>query len=270
MGISCGKKEIDKEKFTLIKKIQIMKKVILRRLLTLALIGGGSFFGGLQLKPTSQMEESNIRVVVDAGHGSIIDKTYQTAGKQSPEWDDSLKIYEGVSVKQLSYMLVNELVCNDIDAQILNPELEDISLKERARRVNEIYEKDKRTILISLHHNAAPYNETADFKDAKGLYGWKKGGASGLLFFVFNKKTQSYEIAKIMEETTRGVVEMPTGIRIANFYILRKTKSPAVLVEYGFMTTYGDCETISNVVKRQEFIKLIAFSLKKYNEKLAK
>jgi N-acetylmuramoyl-L-alanine amidase len=43
----------------------------------------------------------NITVILDAGHGGIIDGVYQTHGKRSPIWEDGSQYFEGVGNRQI-------------------------------------------------------------------------------------------------------------------------------------------------------------------------
>ena len=40
-------------------------------------------------------------VILDAGHGGMIDGEYQTAGKRSPIWDDGSQYFEGVGNREI-------------------------------------------------------------------------------------------------------------------------------------------------------------------------
>ena len=86
-------------------------------------IGVIATIGGVLLKNKfvhiNEMPKSNIHVVILSGHGSIQDGKYQTQGKQSPTWQDGLKIYEGYSCKLLALDLSKKLTENHIDNTII-------------------------------------------------------------------------------------------------------------------------------------------------------
>lgn len=256
-----------------------MKRFILRRLLWITLIGGSLTGGGIAtyngiFSHENDRAKSNIRVIISAGHSSIIDNSYQTAGKQSPRWADSLKIYEGVSVKGLSYALLNELGNYQIDAQLINPELEDVSLVERVVRTNGIASRDTRSIFLSIHHNAQrTQGMNTDYCDDDGNCGWysaETGGASSIIVFTSTGNTESDIIAEYIATELSEVFSIPVYLREANFYVLRKTYCPAVLIEFCFMTTKTDCDIIASKLARNAFVNAVAKALYQYNFSLNK
>jgi len=242
-----------------------MKRLIFRILISLS-IAGSSAIGGYYIH-TSKMEESRVRIVLDSGHGSIINLIYQTFGKQSPEWPCGLKIWEGASNKLFAYDLVRELSMNGIDAQLLNPELEDISLKERVARANSIYIRDNRTVFISLHHDAQPINETADYTDSEGLQGWTKGGANHIIVFTSKGKTESDVLAQYIAWELGKVMPMPVYVRECNYYVLKNTYCPAVLIEFGFMTSYESCKYIASDEGRKNYVSAVSSGIRMFNIK---
>ena len=166
-------------------------------------------------------------VILDNGHGGIINGVYQTAGKRSPKWSDGTQIFEGDINRKIVRLLSNYLNEANIENKILVPELEDISLKERVKRVNNIYKTRKDAILISVHLNA--------------------GGGTGAEFFTSKGETKSDKIAQSIIDGWRFV--LPNQVirtdkrdgdedKEINFYILAKTYCPAVLVECAFMDKY--------------------------------
>jgi len=224
-----------------------------------------------------KIEKSKVRVAVIAGHGSIINNVYQTKGKQSPEWHDGTKIYEGYSTHMLANDLVSELQYNDIEADLLTWSAADISLYQRVFKANSIYNQDKRLLVVSLHHNAQPYSKTADYVDNEGFYGWYKGGASGTEVFTSPGKTKSDDLAEfVIDEITKAFPEMKMRVDLtdgdrdkeAEFYILTKTKCPAILIEWGFMTNYDDCKMIINRNQRKNFVEAVARGVVRYNQSI--
>lgn len=95
-------------------------------------------------------------ILLDAGHGGIVDGVYQTSGKRSPVWSDGTQLFEGEFNRAIVRGIHQKLVANGIDARILVPEQEDISLAERVKRANDIYRSnpDANCYFISVHANA--------------------------------------------------------------------------------------------------------------------
>ena len=94
-----------------------------------------------------------LSVIWDNGHGSTIDGVYQTKGKRSPNWDKGV-LYEGVANRWIVQNCIKHMDYARLPYYHISPELEDISLTERVRRANEIYETNKDVYGISVHFNA--------------------------------------------------------------------------------------------------------------------
>lgn len=166
-------------------------------------------------------------IILDNGHGGTINGKYQTAGKRSPKWPDGSQLFEGVYNREIVGKLRRFLCMNEIEFEILVPEQTDVSLSERVRRVNSIYKKRKDAVLISVHADA-----------------FSKESANGFSVYTSPGKTRSDGYAKIISEKyEKNIPEIRNrGIKEANFYILKRTHCPAVLIETGFMTNKKDCK----------------------------
>lgn len=224
-----------------------------------------------------EMPKSNIHVVILSGHGSIQDGKYQTQGKQSPTWQDGLKIYEGYSCKLLALDLSKKLTENHIDNTIINNYSTDLSLIDRANKINELFNINKKIVGISLHHNAQPVDK-ADYTDFEGLKGFTStstGGATGIEVFTSVGKTESDNIADnyILPAMKRNMPNLHFRnngkAKEQNFYILSKTKSPHILIEWMFMTTYTDCLIIADDYYRETYINSIVEGYIQYNNSIS-
>lgn len=230
--------------------------------------------GITQFTHDSEMPKTNTLYIVVAGHGSFTENMYQTPGKQSPTWEDGLKIYEGYSNRLMALELTLRLTKAGMDVIFLNNELQDMTLQERVTKINAMYEEDKRAVVISLHHNAQP-TSTADYVDFEGLGGYTStstGGASGIEIFTSPGYTESDIIVNdyIFPELEKTQT-LPfrygsiTKGKEAMFTILSQTKCPALLIEWGFMTTYTDCLIIADEKERQTYINSLTIALLKFN-----
>ena len=88
-----------------------------------------------------------MKIVIDNDHGLM------TAGKRSPDGQFREPFYN----REIARRVVSDLKDRGLDAELLVPEDDDISLAERVRRVNTacfLLGKQK-VILVSIHVNAA-------------------------------------------------------------------------------------------------------------------
>jgi len=179
------------------------------------------------------------RVLIDNGHG------VNTPGKRSP--DGLLREYE--FNRTIAVGILEHLALRDIDAELVVPELEDISLIERCRRVNEasLIFGVENTLLISIHANAA--GNGSQWMNATGWCAYTSPG-----------ETEADKIAKYLYRAARHYLP---GHKIrcdhsdgdpdfeAPFYLLKHTYCPAVLTENLFMDAYPDYQFLmSNAGKR--------------------
>ncbi len=86
-------------------------------------------------------------ILIDNGHGS------DTPGKRSP--DGLFRVYS--YTREIARRVVSELSDCGYDARLLVPEIDEISLQERCRRVNAICDEvgTANVILVSIHVNAS-------------------------------------------------------------------------------------------------------------------
>jgi N-acetylmuramoyl-L-alanine amidase len=208
-------------------------------------------------------------ILVSAGHGDVLFGKYTTKGKQSPEWENGIKIYEGQSVKDLAYNLVQKLRQLDWPAMILNPEIHDVDLHIKSSRENTFYHiYNDNTYLIELHHNAQSA-EGADYTDKDGIRGFKQGGASGTEIWTSPGETSADPWVDFIFEYIEVYPFLFGDFRYhkktknekdkeAYFHMLTRTKSPAAIFEWLFMTTYTDCLKISSCDVRDQMVKILA------------
>lgn len=124
-----------------------------------------------------------MKVLIDNGHG------YETPGKMS--LDGCLLEY--AYTREIARLLVSSLKARGIDAEQIVTENNDISLKERCRRVNAICAKlgSKNCICVSIHNNADVGTE------------WTN--AIGFSVFVSpNASENSKKLASVFTETAKN------------------------------------------------------------------
>ncbi|PKP11942.1 MAG: N-acetylmuramoyl-L-alanine amidase [Bacteroidetes bacterium HGW-Bacteroidetes-4] len=174
-------------------------------------------------------------IILDNGHGK------NTPGKRSPVWPDGSQLFEyefNRAVVKLIHERLNELGIKSI---ILVPELDDISLADRVDRANTIYHTDKESFLISIHANAG------------GGHGWECFTSLGqtesdiIANYIFASAYKLFKNTRFRRDYSDGDPD-----KEAQFYILRKTKCPAVLTENFFMDTESDCRYIMSEAGRKQ------------------
>lgn len=185
-----------------------------------------------------------MKILMDNGHG------IDTPGKQSP--DGFFREY--AYTRFLASNIQERLLALNLDARLLVPELEDISLKERCRRVNAICKEfgNDQVFLISLHVNAAGIGK--EWMKARGWSCYTTRGQTA----ADSIANCLYEAAKVYLPNMRLRTDYTDGDPDieSNFYILRHTSCPAVLTENLFMDNQEDVAFLESDEGAQAIVNL--------------
>ena len=168
-------------------------------------------------------------ILIDPGHG------IDTPGKRSPDG----KFLEYLWNRQIAELLLDRFVIMGIDASLVVTETNDISLSTRVQRVNKVCSKvgASNVILLSIHSNAA--GDGSKWMSAQGWSCYTSKGktmsdqVAECLYDAFEEEFQDRKIRKDMSDGDRDWEE--------NFYVLRKSKCPAVLLENFFYDNRDEC-----------------------------
>lgn len=166
-----------------------------------------------------------MKILIDNGHG------INTPGKRSPDGE----LLEGIYNREIARRITTMLQHQGIDAELLVPEAEDISLHDRCLRANKqsiIHGKDN-VIIISIHCNAA--SSDGKWHNARGwsVYTSKGQTEADKLSDCLAKAAYNNLPGEIVRaDWSDGDIDIEES-----FYILRHTLSPAVLTENLFMDT---------------------------------
>ena len=183
-------------------------------------------------------------ILLDNGHGQ------DTHGKRSPDGFFREYAYTRFLAKQIQ----EHLIALGLDARLLVPELEDVSLPERCRRVNTLCQelgKDQ-VLLISLHVNAAGTGR--EWMNARGWSCYTTPGQT----LADSLATALYEAAedwlpghRLRKDNTDGDPDIES-----NFYVLHHSSCPAVLTENLFQDNKDDVAFLESGEGAQAIINL--------------
>jgi len=169
---------------------------------------------------TKVFYDSKYHYIIDNGHGR------NTLGKRSKVWDNGKQLFEFKFNRLVASFLIMLLKESNIDYTELVPELKDVSLRKRTKRANTLSKKlDKPSIFISIHGNW--------FEDPN---------VSGIETFCYPGSGDGYSIAKKFQSLLINETGWKDrGVKTAKYWVLRKTKMPAILTENGFFSNYKEC-----------------------------
>lgn len=178
--------------------------------------------------------------ILDAGHGGVINNEYVTPGKRSPIWPDGSQYFEGVGNRNIVKLMRNRLIEKGIEnIDILDGTQEDVPLHDRVYKANQLYYNDNRCVYVSIHSNGF----TKESAHGYSIYTSKGETRSDAFADVFYKNMSTYFPGhKARKDFTDGDPD-----KEANFYVIKKTNCPAVLIENFFMTNYRECKLLMDV-----------------------
>ena len=176
--------------------------------------------------------------LLDPGHGGLNPDSnkYVTSGKRSPKWSNGTQYFEGVGNRDIVKKIIKKCSHAGILALDIVNDWEDISLTTRVNRANAIYGYYKNAIYVSVHSN-----------------GFNKESAHGYSVYTSPGQTKSDRIADILlgymrlefpDHKLRKDMSDTDMDKEAAFYVLRKTKMPAILSENFFMTNKRECDLL--------------------------
>ena len=170
-----------------------------------------------------------MKVLIDPGHG------IDTPGKRSP---DGLFL-EYLWNRQVADLLLERLVSMGIDASLVVTETNDVTLRNRVNRVNTICNKvgASNVLLVSIHANAA--GNGSSWQNAKGWSCYTSKGktksdqVAECLYDAFEEEFPERKIRKDLSDGDRDWED--------NFFVLEKSRCPAVLLENFFYDNKEEC-----------------------------
>ena len=170
-----------------------------------------------------------MKILIDPGHG------IDTPGKRSP---DGL-FREYLWNRQVADLILEGLVSAGVDASLVVTETNDVTLRNRVNRVNTICNRvgASNVLLVSIHANAA--GNGSAWMNARGWSCYTSKGktksdqVAECLYDAFEEEFQDRKIRKDMSDGDRDWEE--------NFYVLQKSKCPAVLLENFFYDNREEC-----------------------------
>ena len=183
-----------------------------------------------------------MKIFIDNGHGLM------TAGKRSPDGQFREPFYN----REISRRVVSDLQDRGLDAELLVPEDDDISLAERVRRINTacFLLGKQNVILVSIHVNAA--GNGTKWLNATGwsVYTCKGQTASDKLAeCLCQAAIKNFPGRRIRTDMSDGDMDWEEG-----FYILRKSLCVAVLTENFFMDSISDLEYLQSRAGKQAVV----------------
>lgn len=190
-------------------------------------------------------------IVIDCGHN--YSDTWQ---KMSPKREDGTRFYEYENNRKIGRLLSMELDKLGIPyVYTIHPDdRNDKSLENRVGIANSIaYKEGKDNVLfLSIH------------SDAYGMGDKWYDDIIGFSIFTSKGETKSDIYGNIFEKNYKEGLDGISRVRGCydnNFYVLKHTICPAILLENGFYTSHKDLEFIDSDEGRKKIVDIIVKSI---------
>lgn len=161
-----------------------------------------------------------------------------TAGKRTPVVPGlNRQIYENEFNRGAKNKFIEACMRQDFSVFDVKPELQDISISERVRRIN----SQNLTLLVTFAYNA---------------FGTSFNSASGLEVYYSPsniKATQSRQLAQdLYNQLIKGTEQNGRGVKTLNVGVLSNVNCPSSLIESGFMTNLREAQLMINPLFQTE------------------
>lgn len=223
-------------------------------LLLLCVAAGFALRGGTRVASSSRVEtgkgmKEKPCVVIDAGHGGADPGKVGVDG--SLEKDINLKI-----AKKLAGFLeaadVEVVLTRETDAGLYDENVSNKKVQDMKNRVALIEEK-KPVLTVSIHQNS--YHEEY---------------VHGAQVFYYGGSQESKALAERIQQVLAAEID-PDNARQAkandSYYLLKKTSSPIVIVECGFLSNYEEAQKLASELYQEKTAWAIHLAIMNYLNK---
>ena len=202
-------------------------------------LGYDMFF---QFSPTGALINDNTLIIIDSGHGGEDGGTSSVSG--IVEKDINLSISKKLNLI-FTYMGYETLMIRDGDYLIYDKNL---CKTIREKKVSDIYRRmdilnnNPKSVFLSIHQN---HFTESKYSGAQVFY--STGNADSKIVAQY---IQDEIVNSLQKDNTRQI--KPSGSEI---YLLYHAKSPAVMVECGFLSNREDRLNFTNENYQKQFVK---------------
>ncbi|MBD2846448.1 N-acetylmuramoyl-L-alanine amidase [Paenibacillus sp. IB182496] len=186
-------------------------------------------------------------IAIDDGHGMA------TAGKRTPVLPAGMTgetggfMHENEFNRRVAALLKEQLEAAGLRTMLVAPTDADTPLAARTAAAN----RARADLYVSIHANAI------------GSDAWNH--TRGIETYHHPSSAEGRRAATCMHRAlVSRTRQTDRGVKTANFYVLRYTAMPAVLVECGFMTNVNDAELLLSETYRRTCAEALAAGIRSY------
>lgn len=197
-------------------------------------------------KPIKRMVKSNYLWLLDPGHGGIQDGIYTTCPNYDPNnkytWhkmhihNDGTKIFEGEFNRAIVDRIAKMCKDNGIEYQKIVESPDDMRLSDRTDKANQIYLNDRKAVYVSVHSNSMDHEHHGLGRGYEVYTSVGETRSDKFATYFFDKFKQEFPEIRMRADYIDGDPD-----KESQFWVLRKTKCPALLTENFFFDNYKEC-----------------------------
>lgn len=222
------------------RKLEIVMAVFL--LLFAALLGRK----GAEMAFGTKLEKGEICVCIDAGHGG--GDPGKIGINQEQEKDINLQIAYKLKAA-LEQQDVVVVMTRTSDEDLADEGAENVKVSDMQNRVDRI-EKSGAALTVSIHQNSYPQEEI-----------------HGAQVFYYGESAQGQKLAELIQESLKQRLDPENGRQAKandSYYMLKKTPTPTVIVECGFLSNYEEAGLLCEESYQEQVAWAIAMGVMQY------
>ncbi len=193
-----------------------------------------------------------ITLLIDPGHGGMIDDIYQTFPEKMFQHSKTEVFYEGVFNRIIKKKLIYKLDALGFHNIDICPTELDLELDERVDIANIYHREYGNCLLISLHSNAGR---------GTGFEIWTSVGetkSDRYAHMLGEELMRTFPDVTFRKDSATGEID-----KEAHFYILKWSKCPAILPECLFFDNYKDYQMLINEAFQDKYVDALVNFIKK-------
>lgn len=227
-------------KFFVVRKKRLIA-IIIAVIMCIA-IGGGTY-----VAVTGATPPTRLTVVVDAGHGGIDAGVVGKAGTKESEFNLLMAKELGKALSQAGFRVVYTRKSSD---GLYGKDTKDFKRRDMAARKKVIVDADA-DLVVSVHANKFPGD---DRRGAQVFYDDLNAAGKDVASLVQNN-------FNVLNEKNVGRAFEPLS---GDYYILKCTQKPSIIVECGFLSNPSDEELLNDPIYRKTLAEAIAGGVSDY------
>jgi N-acetylmuramoyl-L-alanine amidase len=222
-----------------------MKVAIILCFLCVSFIAGRK---GASLMASGNVDAEQVCIVLDAGHGSSDPGKVGVNGALEKDINLAITLQLAKILENKGYKVV---LTRDSDEILADKDAVNQKREDMVGRVK-VIEEAQAALTISIHQNS-----------------FSNASVSGPQVFYYAESPQGKEIATALQASLDEILEpeSPRATKAnSEYYLLKKTPTPTVIVECGFLSNEREAELLSDELYQAKVARAIYFGLCKYLE----